>query len=154
MQQLVVYKCIESALREEEALGPGAALRRVLECLASGWILPTETGGGAGLADPCERDTPDVLASLSAQEVEDLTASAQHALRLVAFRQLHKVLSMEPLELDEPEPPTADADGDAEEDDAEDSAAAAAAAERSSPTDPVLEPKKCRTSIEDPAATH
>ena len=147
MQQLVVYKCIESALHEEEALGPGAALRRVLECLASGWILPTETGGGAGLADPCERDTPDVLASLSAQEVEDLTASAQHALRLVAFRQLHKVLSMEPLELDEPEQLTADA----EEEEADDSAAAA---ERSSPTDPVLQPKKCRTSIEDPAATH
>lgn len=153
MQQLVVYKCIESALREEEVIGPGAALRRVLECIASGWILPSETGGGAGLADPCERDTPDVLASLSAQELEDLTASAQHALRLVAFRQLHKVLSMDPLDLDD-QPEQQPGDGDAEEEEAEEEAnESATAAERSSPTDAVLEPKKSRTSIEDPAAS-
>lgn len=47
--------------------------------------------------DPCEKDPVDALAGLSAQAREDITASAQHALRLVAFRQIHKVLGMDPL---------------------------------------------------------
>ena len=34
---------------------------------------------------------------MTAQQREDITASAQHALRLVAFRQIHKVLGMEQL---------------------------------------------------------
>ncbi|MEQ2293856.1 hypothetical protein AMECASPLE_037740 [Ameca splendens] len=53
--------------------------------------------GGPGLHDPCEREPRDVLMHLSAQQADDLTHSAQHALRLIAFGQLYKVLNMDPL---------------------------------------------------------
>ncbi|XP_032452730.1 zinc finger RNA-binding protein isoform X4 [Nasonia vitripennis] len=74
-------------------LSPGAALRRLLECVAGGILLP----GSPGLSDPCEKDPVDAIGSMTAQQREDITASAQHALRLVAFRQIHKVLGMEQL---------------------------------------------------------
>ncbi|XP_014221179.1 zinc finger RNA-binding protein isoform X1 [Trichogramma pretiosum] len=74
-------------------LSPGAALRRLLECVAGGIILP----GSPGLADPCEKDPVDAIGNITPQQREDITASAQHALRLVAFRQIHKVLGMEQL---------------------------------------------------------
>jgi len=74
-------------------MSPGDALRRVFEALASGILLP----GGPGLYDPCEKEPTDAASSLTNQEREDITASAQHALRLIAFRQIHKVLGMEPL---------------------------------------------------------
>ncbi|XP_028151375.1 zinc finger RNA-binding protein isoform X2 [Diabrotica virgifera virgifera] len=74
-------------------LSPGDALRRVMEAVASGILLP----GGVGLADPCEKDSPDACITLTAQQREDLTCSAQHALRLIAFRQIHKVLGVEPI---------------------------------------------------------
>jgi zinc finger RNA-binding protein len=50
-----------------------------------------------GLSDPCEKDPVDAIGTMTAQQREDITASAQHALRLVAFRQIHKVLGMEQL---------------------------------------------------------
>ncbi|UYV65757.1 ZFR [Cordylochernes scorpioides] len=88
--ELVVEKVLSSA---GQPLSPGEALRRVLEAIASGMLLP----GGPGLMDPCEKDPTDAAAGLVPQEREDLTASAQHALRLFAFRQVHKVLGMDPL---------------------------------------------------------
>jgi zinc finger RNA-binding protein len=74
-------------------LSPGDALRRVIETLASGVLLP----GGCGLMDPCERDKHDAAATLTDQDREDLTASAQHALRLITFKSIHKVLGIEQL---------------------------------------------------------
>ncbi|KAL3278474.1 hypothetical protein HHI36_013793 [Cryptolaemus montrouzieri] len=74
-------------------LSPGDALRRVMEAVASGLLLP----GGPGLADPCEKDSPDAAAALTAQQREDLTCSSQYALRLIAYRQIYKVLGMDPL---------------------------------------------------------
>ncbi|XP_014215361.1 zinc finger RNA-binding protein isoform X3 [Copidosoma floridanum] len=74
-------------------LSPGAALRRLLECIAGGILLP----GSPGLADPCEKDPVDAIGNMTTQQREDITASAQHDLRLVAFRQIHKVLGMEQL---------------------------------------------------------
>lgn len=44
--------------------------------------------GGPGLLDPCEKDGKSVLAALSAQDRENITSSAQHALRLIAFGQV------------------------------------------------------------------
>ncbi|XP_029016835.1 spermatid perinuclear RNA-binding protein-like isoform X2 [Betta splendens] len=79
-------------------LGPGEALRRVMECVASGMLLP----GGPGLHDPCEREPTDVLWGLSAQQTDAITHSAQHALRLLAFGQLYKVLNMDPLPANKP----------------------------------------------------
>ncbi|XP_044756419.1 zinc finger RNA-binding protein isoform X7 [Coccinella septempunctata] len=74
-------------------LSPGDALRRVMEAVASGLLLP----GGPGLGDPCEKDSPDAAAALTVQQREDLTCSSQYALRLIAYRQIYKVLGMDPL---------------------------------------------------------
>lgn len=74
-------------------MGAGEALRRVLECLASGILMKD----GPGIYDPCEKDPTDAIGHLDRQQREDITASAQHALRLTALGQLHKVLGMDPL---------------------------------------------------------
>ncbi|XP_021939050.1 zinc finger RNA-binding protein-like isoform X2 [Zootermopsis nevadensis] len=88
--ELLVEKFISSA---GQPLSPGDALRQIMEALASGILLP----GGPGLLDPCEKDPSDVAGNMLPQQREDITASAQHALRLIAFRQIHKVLGMDPL---------------------------------------------------------
>ncbi|KAK3579917.1 hypothetical protein CHS0354_012458 [Potamilus streckersoni] len=88
--ELLVEKCLSSG---GTMFNPGDALRRVFECIASGMLLP----GGPGLLDPCEKDPLDAAGTLTHQEREDITASAQHALRLIAFRQIYKVLGMDPL---------------------------------------------------------
>ncbi|XP_054549029.1 zinc finger RNA-binding protein 2 [Talpa occidentalis] len=90
--ELLVEKVLSSATGP---LSPGDAVRRVLECVASGTLLTD----GPGLQDPCERDQMDALGSMTLQEREDITASAQHALRMLAFRQIHKILGMDPLRL-------------------------------------------------------
>uniref|UniRef100_A0A673B9I3 Zinc finger RNA-binding protein-like n=1 Tax=Sphaeramia orbicularis TaxID=375764 RepID=A0A673B9I3_9TELE len=88
--ELLVEKVISSATGP---LSPGEAMRRVLECISTGILLPE----GPGLLDPCEKDSTDALENMTLQAREDITASAQHALRLLAFRQIHKVLGMESL---------------------------------------------------------
>ncbi|XP_049820489.1 zinc finger RNA-binding protein isoform X3 [Aethina tumida] len=90
--ELLAEKVISSVPGQAQ-LSPGEALRRVMEAVASGLLLP----GGPGLGDPCEKDSPDASAALSAQQREDLTCSAQYALRLIAYRQIYKVLGMDPL---------------------------------------------------------
>ncbi|CAG5130995.1 unnamed protein product [Candidula unifasciata] len=88
--ELLVEKCVSTG---GPNMAPGDSLRRVFECIASGILLP----GGPGLYDPCEKEAYDVTATLTNQQREDITALAQHALRLIAFRQIHKVLGMDPL---------------------------------------------------------
>lgn len=88
--ELLVEKCVSTA---GPSVAPGDALRRAFECIASGILLP----GGPGLYDPCEKEAYDVTATLTNQQREDITALAQHALRLIAFRQIHKVLGMDQL---------------------------------------------------------
>uniref|UniRef100_A0A8C3YJ23 Zinc finger RNA binding protein 2 n=1 Tax=Catagonus wagneri TaxID=51154 RepID=A0A8C3YJ23_9CETA len=88
--ELLVEKALSST---KGPLSPGDAVRRVLECVASGTLLTD----GPGLQDPCERDQMDALRSMTLQEREDITASAQHALRMLAFRQIHKILGIDPL---------------------------------------------------------
>ncbi|CAL8308318.1 unnamed protein product [Lota lota] len=88
--ELLVEKIISSATGP---LSPGEAMRRVLECVSTGILLPE----GPGLLDPCEKEPTDALSSMTRQAREEITASAQHALRLLAFRQIHKVLGMESL---------------------------------------------------------
>ncbi|XP_034452370.1 spermatid perinuclear RNA-binding protein-like isoform X2 [Hippoglossus hippoglossus] len=95
--ELICEKAIATCNRP---LGPGEALRRVMECVASGILLP----GGPGVHDPCERGPTDVLSDLSAQQADAITDSAQHALRLLAFGQLYKVLNMDPLPASKPSP--------------------------------------------------
>ncbi|XP_069784975.1 zinc finger RNA-binding protein-like isoform X2 [Narcine bancroftii] len=93
--ELLVEKAISSS---SGPLSPGDAMRRVLESIASGVLLPD----GPGLLDPCEKDHWDALSCMNHQQREDVTASAQHALRLLAFRQIHKVLGMD--QLPQPKP--------------------------------------------------
>ncbi|KAF7644829.1 hypothetical protein LDENG_00214960 [Lucifuga dentata] len=88
--ELLVEKAVSSA---SAPLSPGDALRRVFECISSGILLL----GGPGLVDPCEKNPIDTLAAMGEQQREDITSSAQFALRLLAFRQIHKVLGMDPL---------------------------------------------------------
>jgi len=91
--------CEKSLASYPMPLSPGEAIRRVMETLASGILL----GDGPGLVDPCEKDKTDAASNLNLQERETLTSAAQHALRLQAFRQLHKVLEVEALK---PMPPS------------------------------------------------
>ncbi|XP_062307636.1 spermatid perinuclear RNA-binding protein-like isoform X3 [Osmerus eperlanus] len=93
--ELLCEKSIATCTRP---LGPGEALRRVLECIASGILLP----GGPGVHDPCEREPTDSLSTLTARHAEGITHSAQHALRLLAFGQMYKVLNMDPLPASKP----------------------------------------------------
>jgi len=88
--ELLVEKVLSSA---GVPLSPGDALRRVFESLAGGILLPDSPG----FLDPCEKEPTDAAFELTNQEREDITASAQHALRLIAFRQVHKVLGIDPL---------------------------------------------------------
>ncbi|XP_075433576.1 interleukin enhancer-binding factor 3 isoform X2 [Ascaphus truei] len=99
--ELLCEKAIGTANRP---MGAGEALRRVLECLSSGILMPD----GPGLYDPCEKDATDALGHLERQQREDITQSAQHALRLAAFGQLHKVLGMDPLPTKLPKKPISD----------------------------------------------
>ncbi|XP_059479659.1 zinc finger RNA-binding protein isoform X3 [Neocloeon triangulifer] len=88
--ELLCEKVLSSAGQPQS---PGDALRRVMEAVASGILLP----GGPGLLDPCEKEPTDAAGCLTVHQREDITASAQHALRLLAFRRIHEVLGMEQL---------------------------------------------------------
>ncbi|XP_070706480.1 spermatid perinuclear RNA-binding protein [Pempheris klunzingeri] len=104
--ELICEKAIATCNRP---LGAGEALRRVMECLASGILLP----GGPGLHDPCEKEPTNTLANMTDQQAEAVTYSAQRALRLMAFGQIYKVLEMEPLPSNKPSQkyPWSDKDG-------------------------------------------
>lgn len=71
-------------------LSPGDAVRRVFEAISGGILL----NKNSKLLDPCEKEQVDVLANLHEQEREDITSSAQHALRLIAFNQIYKILGV------------------------------------------------------------
>ncbi|XP_029906890.1 interleukin enhancer-binding factor 3-like isoform X2 [Myripristis murdjan] len=86
--ELLVEKAIGTS---ERPMGAGESFRRVLECVASGILLED----GPGIKDPCERESVDAITGITLQQREDITQSAQHALRLCAFGQVHKVLGMD-----------------------------------------------------------
>ncbi|XP_026159165.1 interleukin enhancer-binding factor 3-like isoform X2 [Mastacembelus armatus] len=86
--ELLVEKAIGTA---ERPMGAGESFRRVLECVASGILLED----GPGIKDPCEKEAVDATVGLTLQEREDITQSAQFALRLCAFGQMHKLLGMD-----------------------------------------------------------
>ncbi|XP_043940700.1 interleukin enhancer-binding factor 3 isoform X3 [Protopterus annectens] len=88
--ELICEKAIGTANRP---MGAGEAFRRVLECIASGILMPD----GSGVCDPCEKESVDAICHLDKQQREDITQSAQHALRLCAFGSVYKVLAMDPL---------------------------------------------------------
>lgn len=49
------------------------AMRKVLEAIAGGILLP----GSCGISDPCEREPTDATGHLTIQQRADITASAQ-----------------------------------------------------------------------------
>jgi hypothetical protein len=49
------------------------------------------------LIDPCEKEQVDVIAHITDQEREDIASSAQHALRLIAYNQIYKILGIDRL---------------------------------------------------------
>lgn len=104
--ELICEKAIATCNRP---LGAGEALRRVMECLASGILLP----GGPGLHDPCEKEPVNTLSAMTDEESEAITYKAQQALRLMAFGQIYKVLEMDPLPSSKPSQkyPWSDKDG-------------------------------------------
>jgi zinc finger RNA-binding protein len=81
--ELFIEKIISSA---GLPLSPGECLRRVMEAFSSGVLI-----NGPGILDPCEKEPQDALTTLSKQQREDITGSAQQFLRFIAFRQIHKV---------------------------------------------------------------
>ncbi|KAJ1373712.1 hypothetical protein KIN20_036198 [Parelaphostrongylus tenuis] len=81
MCKLLVLKFPSSCLA---SLSVGDVLRRVFKAVTFGVLLKT----GAELGNPCGKVSIDVLASLTGQQREASTVSAQHALRLIAFNQL------------------------------------------------------------------
>ncbi|KAG5676162.1 hypothetical protein PVAND_006011 [Polypedilum vanderplanki] len=87
--ELLTEKVIASA---SIPLSPGDCLRRIMECLSSGFLL-----SHIGIMDPCEKEPVDALNGLSKQQREDITMQSQQFLRFIAFRQIHKVLGMDPL---------------------------------------------------------
>jgi len=86
--ELLVEKSMTSG---NQNLSPGDALRRVLECISSGILMPN----GPGLLDPCEKVPTDASEDLKSQQREELTSSAQMALRMFAFKKVHKILGLE-----------------------------------------------------------
>lgn len=87
--ELLAEKIISSA---GMPLSPGDCMRRVMEGISTGLLI-----NGPGVLDPCEKEPHDALTGIGKQQREDLTVSAQTFLRLIAFRQIHSVLGMEPL---------------------------------------------------------
>ncbi len=59
--------------------------------MSCGLLLPD----GLGLRDPCERGEVDAAASLTEQQRDDLTRSAQTFLRYMQFDKVHLMLDME-----------------------------------------------------------
>uniref|UniRef100_A0A674P0U9 Spermatid perinuclear RNA-binding protein-like n=1 Tax=Takifugu rubripes TaxID=31033 RepID=A0A674P0U9_TAKRU len=96
-----VCSCVpEAAIRVCRTKDPQLTLKITLSSLT----MREEHGRGPGVHDPCERDPTDVLSDLSPQQADTITDSAQHALRLLAFGQLYKVLNMDPLPASKPSP--------------------------------------------------
>lgn len=85
---LLVEKTIASI---SMPLSPGDAVRRIFEVISSGIFLSKRSK----LLDPCEKEPVDVLGHITDQEREDITSSAQHALRLIAYNQVYKILGID-----------------------------------------------------------
>ena len=96
--ELLVERALYSAWRP---LNPAASLMRVMEVLAQG-LLFAESEDPSVIKDPCEHEETTVspFTSLTMQEREDITKSAQYYLRLMHFRQIYRVLGMK---MEEPE---------------------------------------------------
>ena len=92
--ELVVEKCFVRNKYEKVPL----KFRAIFESLSSGMLFLPELSGSTGLelVEPCRQES--VFAKMTAQQKEDLTASAQHALRLIAFKRIGQILALDAAE--------------------------------------------------------
>uniref|UniRef100_A0A183C7H0 DZF domain-containing protein n=1 Tax=Globodera pallida TaxID=36090 RepID=A0A183C7H0_GLOPA len=95
--ELLVEKTLASMAMP---LSPGDAVRRLFEVISSGQFLSKRSK----LIDPCEKEQNDVFSHITDQEREDITSSAQHAIRLIAYNQLYKILGIDRLPDSHPPP--------------------------------------------------
>ncbi|CDS36366.1 zinc finger rna binding protein [Echinococcus multilocularis] len=71
----------------------GLLFRRLLECLSTGALIARD-GELANLSDPVDTDAALLLANMKQEDRLAATSAAQMALRLVAFRQIYKLLDV------------------------------------------------------------
>lgn len=92
MIQVSIEKIIVSANR---LLPPSALIRHFFEFFSYGVLLKKS----GGLADPCEKELKNIFEPLTKQQAEDVTASSQFIVRLIALRNLHKVILVNPIDV-------------------------------------------------------
>lgn len=92
MIQVSIEKIMVSANR---LLPPSSLFRHFFEFLSYGVCLKKS----GGLADPCEKELKNIFEPLTKQQAEDITASSQFILRLIALRHLHQVILVNPIEV-------------------------------------------------------
>ncbi|ESN98446.1 hypothetical protein HELRODRAFT_101626 [Helobdella robusta] len=113
MGQWTLELLVERCMSLDHNVSPAVGLRRVFEIVSSGIFLRD----GWGLLDPLNRPTNraegskddlsnrvDASDHMCTQEKEDVTNSAQHALRLIAHGQIYKVLGISKLPPPAPRP--------------------------------------------------
>jgi hypothetical protein len=104
--ELIVDKCFVRHKYEKVSL----KFRTIFEAISSGMfflrtlVVSHSTNATTGesvvesidIVDPCKKDsTSSVFDSLTMQQKEDITSSAQHALRLIAFKRINQVLALD-----------------------------------------------------------
>ena len=88
--EILVSHIIKVGAFSSKRIPPSEILRRVLECVSSGVLLP----GGVGVKDPCVEKDTDLAAGLDAADADKLTMDAQRGLRLTVFNKLHEYLGV------------------------------------------------------------
>jgi len=88
--ELLVYKTVISS---PVMLHLSDSFRRFFEMISSGQFMSQRTK----LIDPCEKEEFDLFATITKQQRENMVCSAQNAIRLIAFDQIHQVLGIERL---------------------------------------------------------
>lgn len=88
--EVLVSRVIKVGAFSSKRIPPAEIMRRVLECISSGVLLPN----GAGIKDPCADKDTDLAAGVDAADVEKLTMDAQRGLRLLVFNKLHEYLGV------------------------------------------------------------
>jgi len=83
--ELLVEKSLSTAQTD---LSPYQAIRRVLEVVSSGVLMPD----GIGIVDPCEYGNKDVFSHLTRQMRENITKKAQEDLRRFLFKKPNSVI--------------------------------------------------------------
>jgi len=92
--EVVVQHLIENAIDSLDGfvLTPSTALTTVFQALSSGLLLSSDV-----IVDPTVRGDVNIFGYLTDQQKEDMTRSAQHAVRQMSFNKLQQVLGLEEL---------------------------------------------------------